>query len=49
VAQAECDNPNAKTFNLGRRVGVRGTPTIIFDDGTLLPGYLPAAELIKRL
>jgi thiol:disulfide interchange protein DsbC len=49
VAQAECDNPIAKTFNLGRRVGVRGTPTIIFDDGTLLPGYLPAAELIKRL
>lgn len=49
VDEAECDNPIAKTFNLGRRIGVRGTPTIVFDDGRMLPGYLPATELLKRI
>lgn len=49
VPSATCDNPVAETYNLGQQVGVRGTPTIIFDDGTLTPGYLPSAELIRRL
>ena len=49
VPTATCDNPIAETYNLGQQVGVRGTPTIIFDDGTIAPGYLPSAELIRRL
>lgn len=49
VPTASCDNPVEESYNLGRQVGVRGTPTIIFDDGTVSPGYLPSAELIKRL
>lgn len=49
VPTATCENPIAETYNLGQQVGVRGTPTIIFDDGTLTPGYLPSAELIRRL
>ncbi len=49
VPAATCDNPITETYNLGQQVGVRGTPTIIFDDGTLTPGYLPAPELIRRL
>jgi len=49
VAAATCANPVTETYNLGQQVGVRGTPTIIFDDGTLTPGYLPSAELIRRL
>lgn len=49
VPAATCANPISETYNLGQQVGVRGTPTIIFDDGTLTPGYLPSAELIRRL
>jgi thiol:disulfide interchange protein DsbC len=49
VPAASCENPVTETYNLGQQVGVRGTPTIIFDDGTLTPGYLPSAELIRRL
>ncbi len=49
VPTASCDNPVTESYNLGQQVGVRGTPTIIFDNGTITPGYLPHAELIKRL
>lgn len=49
VASAECANPIEETFNLGREVGVNGTPTMIFDDGTVVPGYVPHAQLIERL
>ena len=44
-----CDNPIAETYKLGQQVGVTGTPTIIFDDGTITPGYVPSATLIARL
>ena len=38
-------------YNLGRDVGVTGTPAIMLDNGELLPGYIPAdklKELIKK-
>lgn len=38
-------NPVAAQFNLGREVGVNGTPAIVLADGTILPGYLPPARL----
>lgn len=49
LASAICENPIAENYNLGIEAGVRGTPTIIFDDGTVAPGYLPSDVLIKRL
>ena len=49
VAPATCDNPVATSYQLGQQVGVRGTPTIIFDDGTIIGGYKPSAELISIL
>ena len=45
----ECDNPVAAHFEIGRKVGVSGTPSIMLPNGELLPGYVPAADLIKRL
>lgn len=36
-------------YELGIRVGVRGTPTLILDEGTLLPGYYPPEKLIEIL
>lgn len=49
IAQNTCVNPVADQYKLGNEMGVRGTPSIVLDDGTFLPGYLPAPELIKRL
>ena len=41
-----CDNPVENHFEIGRRIGVTGTPAIITQTGLLLPGYIPANELI---
>jgi len=44
-----CDNPVAKHYQLGKDLGIEGTPTILLDDGQILPGYLPAARLLGFL
>lgn len=49
IPDNKCVNPVADQFNLGNSVGVRGTPTIVLEGGEILPGYLPAEELVKRL
>lgn len=36
-------------WQLGRMLGVRGTPAIFTRDGQMIPGYLPPDELLKRL
>lgn len=49
VPDNKCANPVASQYRLGNAVGVRGTPSIILDNGEFIPGYLPAAELAKKL
>ena len=49
IAALTCDNPVASQYQLGRKVGVTGTPAIVLPDGQLLPGYLPADDLAKAL
>ena len=44
-----CANPVADQFEIGRRIGLRGTPTIVVEDGRVLPGYIPAADLADYL
>jgi len=44
-----CANPVDEHVRLGQEVGVEGTPTIVMDDGRVLPGYAPAAELLAAL
>ncbi len=45
-----CDNhPIASHFALGGDLGVRATPTLILDDGQIISGYRPAADLAKEL
>ncbi len=47
---AQCDdNPVQTVLALGQRLMVRGTPAIVFGDGTRVNGALPAAELERRL
>lgn len=36
-------------YAMGQDVGLSGTPAIVFDDGTLVSGYLPAPALEGRL
>ena len=49
IPQSTCDNPVAGQYDLGQRVGVTGTPAIVLEDGRLLPGYMPAADLVAAL
>ena len=45
-----CDNhPVEKHYRLGREIGVTGTPAIISNNGQLIPGYVPALDLLERL
>lgn len=46
----KCDaSAITKHYMLGQDVGLTGTPAIVFEDGTLLSGYLPPAALASRL
>lgn len=49
VPAADCDSPVEEQYQLGREVGVTGTPALVFDDGTIVPGYVPAATLAEYL
>lgn len=44
-----CANPVEQHYRLGERLGVNGTPTIFLDDGKILPGYIPAPQLLGML
>ena len=46
----ECDkNPVAGQYQLGQTLGINGTPAIVLDDGTLVPGYRTADAIAKIL
>lgn len=47
--KADCDNPIEANLAYGEKLGIQGTPAMILVDGKRIPGYLPAAELDKRL
>jgi thiol:disulfide interchange protein DsbC len=49
VTADKCPTPVAEHYALGNKIGVRGTPAILMEDGELLPGYVPAAELAAYL
>ena len=49
VARATCDNPVDRHVDLGRRLGVTGTPALFTEDGGLISGYVPYRELVRRL
>ncbi|WP_070887538.1 thioredoxin fold domain-containing protein [Pseudomonas argentinensis] len=47
VPAATCDNPVPQQYQLGQMIGVNGTPAIILENGKMIPGYQPAAQLAK--
>jgi len=49
VPARTCDNPVAGHYELALRVGLLGTPLIVTEQGTQMPGYVPPAALRKAL
>ena len=45
----ECTNPVADDYELGQKLGVDGTPALLTADGTMIPGYRPADQLVHML
>jgi thiol:disulfide interchange protein DsbC len=45
----QCTNPVAEQYQLGMQIGVTGTPALVTEDGTLIPGYMPPNQLRARL
>ena len=49
IPTLNCENPVAAQYELGRMLGVSGTPSLILDSGQMVPGYVPAADLARQL
>lgn len=47
--EASCDNPVSRHFELGRDVGVSGTPAIYTEQGAHIGGYLSPEELLDAV
>jgi len=46
----DCDSTIVSShYSIGQDVGLRGTPAIVLEDGTLFSGYLPAKQLSEAL
>jgi len=49
IAKSPCENPIARNLALADRLGINGTPTLIFENGQKASGALPVAEIERRL
>jgi thiol:disulfide interchange protein DsbC len=48
-ANGDCPNPIERNLELGRKLRVNGTPTLILADGQRMSGWRPAPQLSKLL
>jgi thiol:disulfide interchange protein DsbC len=49
VADGNCDNPVERNAAFAAAKNINGTPTLIFADGSVIPGALPADQLERAL
>lgn len=49
IENKTCENPVVEQLMLGQKLGVSGTPAMVMEDGTLIPGYMPAARIAQML
>ena len=49
IPQRDCTTTVNQQYDIGRRVGLTGTPMILAEDGTQMGGYVPPAELRQAL
>jgi len=47
--KGDCGDPVARTQALGNSLKINATPTLIFADGTLIPGALPLPQIEKEI
>lgn len=45
----KCKNPVLDQYNIGAAIGVRGTPSLVLEDGEMIPGYQPPDQLAQVL
>lgn len=49
IERKTCDNPVQAEYELGQKLGVRGTPSMILESGEMIPGYVPPTQLAQML
>jgi thiol:disulfide interchange protein DsbC len=49
VKDKSCKDPIKEHMKIANLVGVTGTPTLVMEDGSVLPGYVPADRLYQEL
>lgn len=49
VASSNCAAPVRDQYNMGISIGVNGTPAIVLEDGTLIPGFVKPNNLAHIL
>ena len=49
TAPKDCNNPVERHLNLAQQLNLGGTPTIVLEDGSMIPGYVPPARLLSTL
>lgn len=49
VERKTCDNLVKAQYELGQKLGVRGTPSVILESGEMIPGYVPPTQLAEML
>ncbi len=49
IEMKSCDNPIAEHMALVDKLGARGTPFIVMENGQTQPGYLPARQMARML
>jgi len=50
LAEATCETDEIdNNIKLGQKLGIHGTPGIVFPDGRLLPGFVPSEVLLELL
>jgi len=49
LPRKDCVNPVEEHMKMADQFGVTGTPTIVFENGEVVPGYVPAERLTKIL
>ena len=45
AAAADCKDPHPQVIELGRKLEVTGTPTLVFSDGRRMPGAVPVEKV----
>ncbi len=49
LPRATCENPVKEQMALAEMFAITGTPTLVMENGEIIPGYVPAKRLAKML